>query len=87
MLTGMCISCKYPLAIPILNMHSVTVTDALTQVFSRLGFPREIQYDLGTSFVNNLTTMFFKKFGTKVVYLSVHRPQSHVIERWHRSVK
>ena len=86
-LTALCMASKYPEAIPIIDTRSESVIDGLLIIFSRLGFPREIQCDLGTCFTSVLTTTFFEKFGIRVVHSSVHRPQSNPIERWHRSVK
>ncbi|GFV09745.1 retrovirus-related Pol polyprotein from transposon 17.6 [Trichonephila clavipes] len=52
-----------------------------------IGFPREIQSDLGTSFTSELTTTFFNKFGIKVTRSSVSHPQSNAVERVHRTIK
>ncbi|GBM04413.1 Transposon Ty3-I Gag-Pol polyprotein [Araneus ventricosus] len=61
-LTAISMSSKYPDAIPVADISSVSVTDALLEIFSRMGFPREIQSDLGTSFTSFLTTEFFDSF-------------------------
>ncbi|GFU81009.1 transposon Ty3-I Gag-Pol polyprotein [Trichonephila clavipes] len=53
-------SSKFPEAIPVSDISSVSVTDALLNIFSRMGFPREIQCDQGTSFTSALTTEFLK---------------------------
>ncbi|GFS58985.1 retrovirus-related Pol polyprotein from transposon 17.6 [Trichonephila clavipes] len=57
--------------------------------FQLNGFPRELQTDQGTSFLNALTTEFFERFGVKVVIYrsSVHHPQSNPVERMHRTLK
>ncbi|GBM46998.1 hypothetical protein AVEN_131784-1 [Araneus ventricosus] len=52
-----------------------------------MGFPREIQCGLGTSFTSHLTTEFFERFGIKVIHSSVHHPQSNPVERFHRTLK
>ncbi|GFV98514.1 retrovirus-related Pol polyprotein from transposon 17.6 [Trichonephila clavipes] len=57
------------------------------RVWRKIGFPREIQSDLGTSFTSELTTTFFKKFGIKVTRSSVSHPQSNAVERVHRTIK
>ncbi|GBM51196.1 Retrovirus-related Pol polyprotein from transposon 17.6 [Araneus ventricosus] len=80
-------SSKYPEAIPVADINSVSVINALLEVFSRMGFPREIQCDLGTSFTSHLTTEFFERFGIKVTHSSVHHPQSNPVERFHRTLK
>ncbi|GFV41529.1 retrovirus-related Pol polyprotein from transposon 297 [Trichonephila clavipes] len=57
------------------------------RVWRKIGFPREIQSDLGTSFTSELTTTFFNKFGIKVTRSSVSHPQSNAVERVHRTIK
>ncbi|GFX31862.1 retrovirus-related Pol polyprotein from transposon 297 [Trichonephila clavipes] len=52
-----------------------------------IGFPREIQSDLGTSFTSEFTTTFFNKFGIKVTRSSVSHPQSNAVEQGHRTIK
>ncbi|GBM81210.1 hypothetical protein AVEN_236422-1 [Araneus ventricosus] len=83
----MCLSSKYPDAIPLADVKSTSVIDALIQVFSRLGFPRELQMDLGTNFTSELTETFLEKFGIKAVHSSVHRPQSNAVELFHKTIK
>lgn len=87
LITAICLASKYPDAVPVRDISSLNVTDALLQVFSRLGFPKEIQCDNGTSFTSNLTTEFFEKFGIKVTRSSVGHPQSNPVERFHRTLK
>ncbi|GFT30727.1 retrovirus-related Pol polyprotein from transposon 17.6 [Trichonephila clavipes] len=80
-------SSRYPDAIPVANLCSTTVINALLQIFSRMGFPRELQTDQGTSFMSALTTEFLERFGVKVVRSSVYHPQSNPVERMHRTLK
>ncbi|MDW0176561.1 MAG: RNase H-like domain-containing protein, partial [Nitrososphaeraceae archaeon] len=86
-ITAMCLSSKYPDAVAVSDIKSASVIDALLQVFSRMGFPKEIQFDQGTSFMSNLTTEFLKRFGIKVTNSSIYHPQSNPIERFHRTIK
>ncbi|GBO18324.1 hypothetical protein AVEN_271726-1 [Araneus ventricosus] len=83
----MYLSSKYPDAIPLADVKYTPVIDALIQVFSRFGFPRELQMDLGTNFTKDLTEIFLEKFGIKAVHSSVHRPQSNTSEWFHRTIK
>ncbi|GFU29221.1 retrovirus-related Pol polyprotein from transposon 17.6 [Trichonephila clavipes] len=87
LITSICVASKYPEAIPVESITSPSVIDALLSIFSKLGFPREIQSDLGTSFTSELTTTFFNKFGIKVTRSSVSHPQSNAVERVHRTIK
>ncbi|GFX38748.1 retrovirus-related Pol polyprotein from transposon 412 [Trichonephila clavipes] len=86
-ISSICVASKYPEAIPVESITSPNVIDALLSIFSRIGFPREIQSDLGTSFTSELTTTFFNKFGIKVTRSSVSHPQSNAVERVHRTIK
>ncbi|GFT18133.1 retrovirus-related Pol polyprotein from transposon 412 [Trichonephila clavipes] len=87
LITSICVASKYPEAIPVESTTSPNVIDALLNIFSRIGFPREIQSDLGTSFASELTTTFFNKFGIKVTRSSVSYPQNNAVERVHRTIK
>ncbi|GFW67380.1 retrovirus-related Pol polyprotein from transposon 297 [Trichonephila clavipes] len=87
LITAICMSSKFPEAIPVSDISSVSVTDALLNIFSRMGFPREIQCDQGTSFTSALTTEFFERFGILVRHSSVYPPQSNPVERFHRTLK
>ncbi|KAG8198732.1 hypothetical protein JTE90_023498 [Oedothorax gibbosus] len=80
-------SSKYPDAIPVENLRSKTIVDVLLQIFSRMGFPKVLQTDQGTSFMSALTTEFLRGFGIKVVRSSVYHPQSNPVERMHRTLK
>ncbi|GFT15620.1 retrovirus-related Pol polyprotein from transposon 297 [Trichonephila clavipes] len=42
LLTVMCMSSKYPGAVPMSDIASTTVVEALFQIFSRMGFPKGI---------------------------------------------
>ena len=46
-------STRYPEAVPLKNIDTETVTEALVDIFSRLGVPEEILSDLGTQFVSD----------------------------------
>lgn len=61
--------------------------DALLTVFSRVGFPSEIQCDLGSVFTSALTSGFFEKCGIKISHSSVSHPQSNSVERVHSVMK
>ncbi|GFS49095.1 retrovirus-related Pol polyprotein from transposon 412 [Trichonephila clavipes] len=87
LLTVMCMSSKYPDAVPMLDIASTTVVEPLFQIFSRMGFPKETQTDQGNSFTSILTSVFFENFGINVVRSSVYHPQSNPVERFHRTLK
>ncbi|GFU46134.1 retrovirus-related Pol polyprotein from transposon 17.6 [Trichonephila clavipes] len=70
------------------NNAKVDVYEGINDIDDdKIGFPREIQSDLGTSFTSELTTTFFNKFGIKVTRSSVSHHQSNAVERVHRTIK
>lgn len=86
-ITAMCLASKYPDAVPVPDITSKSVVNALLQIFSRMGFPKEIQTDQGTSFMSILTVEFLEKFGIRIIRSSIYHPQSNPVERFHRSIK
>ena len=43
---------RYPEAVPLTNIDTETVAEALVDIFSHLGVPEEILSDLGTQFIS-----------------------------------
>ena len=86
-LTAICEASRYPEAVPLNDITSVSIINGLIDIFSRLGFPKIVQCDQGTSFTSNLTTEFLTKFGVQIRHSSVYHPQSNMVERFHRSLK
>ncbi|GBO46600.1 hypothetical protein AVEN_101110-1 [Araneus ventricosus] len=82
----MCLAFKYPDAVAVSDITSMSVDDAFLQIFSRMGFPNEIQHDQGTFFISELTTEFFERSGVRVVHSSTYHPQSNPVERFHRTL-
>ncbi|XP_071057618.1 uncharacterized protein [Onthophagus taurus] len=82
-LTLMCCATKFPDAIPLQVADSESVVKGLLSIFSRVGFPSEIQTDLGRVFVSNLTTEFLEQSGIKIIHSSAYHPQSNAVERFH----
>ncbi|CAL1297643.1 unnamed protein product [Larinioides sclopetarius] len=72
LLTYIDLASKYPEAIPLETIASESITDALLLIFSRIGYPREVQLDNASSFTSNLTTTFFEKFGMKITGFRMH---------------
>ncbi|GBN13184.1 hypothetical protein AVEN_30221-1 [Araneus ventricosus] len=81
----MCLASKYPDALAVSDITSISVVDAL-QIFSCMGFPKEIQHNQRTSFMSELTTEFFERFGVRVLHSSTYHPQSNPVERFHRTL-
>ena len=86
-ITAVCQASKYPDAIPVKDLTSKSVIHALIQIFSKTGFPREIQCDLETSFMCELKILFLNKFDIKVAHSSLCNPQSNSVEHMHSTLK
>ncbi|XP_064470077.1 uncharacterized protein LOC135384822 [Ornithodoros turicata] len=86
-LTMICPATKFPEAVPLKEQCSAEIVDGLLSVFSRIGFPREIQCDNGSVFTSALTTTFLQKCGIKVIHSSLYHPQSNSVEKWHSVLK
>ena len=87
-LTMIDVATRYPEAIPLKNVTSEAVAEALFQAFSRLGFPNEILSDRGTQFNSELTKQFFHMCGCKGIVTSPYHPQANGnVERFHGTIK
>ncbi|XP_049272006.1 uncharacterized protein LOC125758637 [Rhipicephalus sanguineus] len=87
LLTMLCPATKFPEAIPLKELSSSEIVDALLTTFSRIGFPTEIQADQGTVFTSALTTTFLRKCGVRLLHSSVYHPQSNSVEKLHSVLK
>lgn len=87
LLTMLCPATKFPEAIPLKELSSSEIVDALLSVLARIGFPAEIQTDQATVFTSALTTTFLQRCGIKLLHSSVYHPQSNSVEKWHSVLK
>ena len=79
---------RYPEAVPLKDISSVSVADALFSVFSRLGFPKEVLSDQGTQFNSDLMHQFHSLCGCKGIRTSPYHPQANgQVERFHSTLK
>lgn len=87
-LTIMDIATRYPEAIPLKKIDSVSVAEALFTVFARMGLPEEIHSDNGSQFTSDMMKEFHKLLAIKGVYSSPYHAQSNgVVERFHGTLK
>ena len=88
MLTVMCPTTRYPMAIPLRNISAKTVISQLLKIFTTYGFPREIQSDRGTNFTSGLFTQTLREFNIKHTLASPYHPESQgALERHHQTLK
>jgi hypothetical protein len=87
-LTVMDIATRYAEAIPIKSGHATVVADALLECFMRLGFPQQLQHDLGRQFISELMSHLWQNTGVKIAHSSAYHPATNgIIERMHRTLK
>ena len=88
LLTAMCLFTKFPVAVPLKRVDNPTVLDAMMDMFSVYGFPKELLTDQGSVFTSRLTHLMCKTFDIVKIRTSPYHPQSDgALERWHACLK
>ena len=88
LLTIVDIATRFPEAVPLKSIDSVSVAEALFSVFCRLGFPLEILSDNGSQFTSEMFKQFLSLLSIKDVHSSPYHAQSNgVVERFHGTIK
>ena len=88
LLTIMCVSTRFPEAIPLSNIKVKTIVQALTKVFTLFGLPKSIQSDQGSNFMSGLFQQVMQELGIKQFRLSAYHPESQgALERFHQTLK
>ena len=78
----------FPEAIPLKDVDSVSVAEALLSIFSRVGIPREILSDRGTQFTSHLMAELHKLLGVKPQFTTPFHPSGNGrVERLHGPLK
>lgn len=66
---------KYPDAVPLRHIDSGTVSEALMEIFSRVGLPNEILHDQGTQFISSTMKKFNQLLQIKGIRTSPYNPR------------
>ena len=78
----------FPEAVPLKDIDSISVSEALLSIFSRVGIPREILSDRGTQFTSHLMAELHKLLGVKPIFTTPFHPSGNGrIERLHGPLK
>ena len=75
LLTCICLSRKYPEAIPLKRVDAVPVAKAMVDVFSRIGIPYAMLTDQGSVFMGRLTKELCGKLNIDHLRISPYHPQ------------
>ena len=79
---------RYPEAVPLRTISAKSVAQALFQVISRVGIPKEILTDQGTSFMSRTLRELYGLLGVKSIRTSVYHPQTDgLVERLNKTLK
>ena len=79
---------KYPDAVPLKHIDSHTVAEALLDIFSRVGLPREILHDQGTQFMSSVMKRFNNLLQIKSINTSPYNPQCNgTCENFNKTLK
>ena len=88
LLTAMCLYTKFPEAIPLKKVDNHSVLEAMMEIFSRYGIPKELLTDQGSVFTSRLTRHMCKTFEVHKIQTSPYHPQTDgALERWHACLK
>ena len=88
MLTIMCVSTRFPEAIPLRNIKAKNITKALIKFFTLFGLPKIIQSDQGTNFMSTVFKQVIKELGIEQIKSTAYHPETQgALERFHQTLK
>ncbi|XP_064087495.1 uncharacterized protein LOC135202170 [Macrobrachium nipponense] len=87
-LTVIDMATRYPEAVALRNIDTVSVAEALMEIFCRLDIPKEILSDRGTQFKSDLMSEINKLLCIKAIYTSpYHASCNGMVERMNGTLK
>ena len=79
---------RYPEAVPLKNIETETVAEALMDMYSRLGIPEEVLSDLGTQFVSKCMDEVSRLLSIKRLTTTPYHPICNgLVERFNGTLK
>ena len=79
---------RWPEAVPLKEISTEKVAEALVTTFSRLGIPDEVLSDRGTQFVSDVMSQVWRMLGIQHIKTSPYHPQSNgLCERFNGTLK
>ena len=88
MLTIMCVSTRFPEAIPLRSINAKNIVREFVKFFSCFGLPEVIQSDQGSNFTSNMFQKILKGLHVQQQFSSTYHPQSQgCVERFHQTLK
>ena len=79
---------RYPEAIPLKNINTETVAEALLDMYSRVGVPEEVLSDLGTQFTSNCMKEISRLLYIRRLTTSPYHPACNgLVEKFNGTLK
>jgi hypothetical protein len=79
---------KCPEAVPLRSQDAEVVAEALMEIFTRVGVPREILSDQGTNFMSSLITELCRLISIRKLNTSPYHPEANgLVERFNGTLK
>ena len=79
---------RYPEAFPLRKISARPIAQALLQLFSRVGIPKEILTDQGTAFLSKSLKQVYGVLGIKGIKTTPYHPQTDgLVERFNQTLK
>ncbi|XP_030839572.1 uncharacterized protein LOC115923285 [Strongylocentrotus purpuratus] len=87
-LTLMDYATRYPEAVPLKNIDTVSVAEALFSIFTRVGFPREMLTDRGTQFVSDVMQEVNRLMSVRHLTTTPYHPACNgLVEKFNGTLK
>lgn len=81
-------SSRYPEAAALKNIYTETVAEALVEIFSRVGIPREVLSDMGTQFTSNVMKDVGRLLSFKQLVTTPYYPACNgLVEKFNGTLK
>lgn len=88
LLTIMCMTARFPEAIPLGKISAPAAVKAPIKFFSVFGLPKVVQTDQETNFTSRTFAQVLKQLDVTHVHLSAYHPESQgVLEQFHQTLK
>ena len=79
---------RYPEAFPLRNVKARQVANALLQLLTRVGIPKEVLTDQGTNFTSKFLKQVYQYLGIKPIKTTPYHPQTDgLVERLNQTLK
>jgi len=79
---------RFPEAVPLKHIDSISIAEALLSVFSRVGIPKEIVTDRGTQFTSALMEQFRNLLSINPCFTTPYHPQANgLCEKYNGVIK